>query len=172
MKRSYALAAALCLMFFSAGVALRTPGSSPRPAGPAVEQDTASHEQNAQLIEHELGELRAKIAGREKEPAGDVFKNIQLNKAMEAGRLPGMMGFWSNALGVTCKHCHIVDQWEKEDRPEKQIARDMVAMVGTINTDLLKKIKNLDSPEPRIGCWTCHRGKVIPEFFPPREKKN
>jgi hypothetical protein len=144
MKRSYALAAALCLMFFSAGVALRTPGSSPRPAGPAVEQ----------------------------EPAGDVFKNIQLNKAMEAGRLPGMMGFWSNALGVTCKHCHIVDQWEKEDRPEKQIARDMVAMVGTINTDLLKKIKNLDSPEPRIGCWTCHRGKVIPEFFPPREKKN
>jgi len=172
MKRSYALAAALCLMFFSAGVALRTPGSSPRPAGPAVEQDTVSHEQNAQLIEHELGELRAKIAGREKEPAGDVFKNIQLNKAMEAGRLPGMMGFWSNALGVTCKHCHIVDQWEKEDRPEKQIARDMVAMVGTINTDLLKKIKNLDSPEPRIGCWTCHRGKVIPEFFPPREKKN
>ena len=172
MKRSYALAAALCLMFFSAGVALRTPGSSPRPAGPAVEQDTASHEQNAQLIEHELGELRAKIAGREKEPAGDVFKNIQLNKAMEAGRLPGMMGFWSNALGVTCKHCHIVDQWEKEDRPEKQIARDMVAMVGTINTDLLKKIKNLDSPEPRNGCWTCHRGKVIPEFFPPRDKKN
>jgi len=101
-----------------------------------------------------------------------VFKNIQLNKSMEAGRLPGMMGFWSNALGVTCKHCHVVDQWEKEDRPEKQIARDMVAMVGTINTDLLKKIKNLDSPEPRIGCWTCHRGKVIPEFFPPREKKN
>ena len=99
MKRSYALAAALCLMFFSAGVALRTPGSSPRPAGPAVEQDTVSHEQNAQLIEHELGELRAKIAGREKEPAGDVFKNIQLNKAMEAGRLPGMMGFWSNRRG-------------------------------------------------------------------------
>jgi hypothetical protein len=172
MKRSYVLAAALCVMFFSAGVALRTPGSLPRPAGSAVEQDTAGREQNAQMIEHELGELRAKIAGREKEPAGDVFKNIQLNKSMEAGRLPGMMGFWSNALGVTCKHCHVIDQWEKEDRPEKQIARDMVAMVGTINTDLLKKIKNLDSPEPRIGCWTCHRGKVIPEFFPPREKKS
>jgi hypothetical protein len=172
MKRQYAIAAAVCVMFFSAGVALRTPGASPRPAGTVVEQDSAGREQNAQMIERALGELRAKIAGREKEPAGDVFKNIQLNKSMEAGRLPGMMGFWSNALGVTCKHCHIVDQWEKEDRPEKQIARDMVAMVGTINTDILKKIKNLDSPEPRIGCWTCHRGKVIPEFFPPREKKN
>jgi|GEM_PF-3353558 len=172
MKRKYAMAAAVCVMFFSAGAGLRTPGAPPRPAGAAVDQDSAGHEQNAQMIEHELGELRAKIAGREKEPAGDVFKNIQLNKSMEAGKLPGMMGFWSNALGVTCKHCHVVDQWEKEDRPEKQIARDMVAMVGTINTDLLKKIKNLDSPEPRIGCWTCHRGKVIPEFFPPREKKN
>ncbi len=172
MKRRHAVAAAVCVMFFSAGVVLRTPGTPPRPAGAVVDQDTAGREQNAQMIEHALGDLRAKIAGREKEPAGDVFKNIQLNRTMEAGRLPGMMGFWSNALGVTCKHCHVIDQWEKEDRPEKQIARDMVAMVGTINTDLLKKIKNLDSPEPRIGCWTCHRGKIIPEFFPPREKKN
>jgi len=116
--------------------------------------------------------LRGSIAGREKQPATGVFKNIQLFKTMEAGRLAGTMGFWSNALGVTCKHCHVIDQWEKEERPEKQIARDMVQMVSEVNTHLLKNIKNLDSPEPRIGCWTCHRGKLIPEFVPPREKKN
>jgi hypothetical protein len=134
--------------------------------------DTSRLGENRAVVEHELAELREKIAGREKQPAADVFKNIQALKTMEAGRLPGMMGFWSNALGVTCKHCHVMDQWEKEDRPEKQITRDMMQMVGEINTGLLKNIKNLDSPEPKIGCWTCHRGKVIPEFFPPREKND
>ena len=149
-------------------------GHGEMPAAPeaALRRDTTKHEDNRSIIEHELSELREKIAGREKQPASEVFKNIQLFKTMEAGRLPGMMGFWSNALGVTCKHCHVVDQWEKEDRSEKQIARDMSGMVNEINTHLLKNIKNLDSPEPRIGCWTCHRGKVIPEFFPPREKKD
>lgn len=148
---------------------------SGEPAGapdPSLRQDTTKHEDNRSIIEHELSELREKIAGREKQPASEVFKNIQLFKTMEAGRLPGMMGFWSNALGVTCKHCHVVDQWEREDRSEKQIARDMSGMVNEINMHLLKNIKNLDSPEPRIGCWTCHRGKVIPEFFPPREKRD
>jgi len=74
------------------------------------------------------------------------------------------MGSWCNVLGVTCKHCHVIDQWEKEDRPEKQIARDMAGMVNEINTHLLKNIKNLDSPEPKIGCWTCHRGSSFRSF--------
>jgi len=123
-------------------------------------------------VEHELGELRGRIAGHEKDPAPQVFKNIQMFRDAEAGRVLGAMGFFSRALGVSCKHCHVVDQWEKEDKPEKQIARDMSAMVNEINTNLLKKIKNLDSPDPRVGCWTCHRGNVIPQGMPPRERRD
>jgi hypothetical protein len=172
MTRGIIAAAAICVTVFAAGFARQGPGSPAAAPGSAVRQDSAKQEEGQSVIEHELSELREKIAGREKQPAAEVFKNIQLFKTMEAGKLPGTMGFWSHALGVTCKHCHIVDQWEKEERPEKQIARDMVQMVSEINTRLLKNIKNLDSPEPRIGCWTCHRGKLIPEFLPPREKKN
>ena len=135
-------------------------------------QDSSRRAQVSAQIDHELGELREKIAGHEKDPAPQVFKNIQMFKDVEAGRVLGAMAFFSRALGVSCKHCHVVDQWEKEDKPEKQIARDMAAMVNEINTNLLKKIKNLDSPDPRVGCWTCHRGDVIPQGMPPRPRKD
>ena len=160
------------MMALCAGFAWHGPGDPAASSGYAFLQDTTKHDEGISVVEQELAKLRGSIAGREKQPATEVFKNIQLFKNMEAGRLPGVMGSWCNVLGVTCKHCHVIDQWEKEDRSEKQIARDMAQMVNEINTHLLKNIKNLDSPEPRIGCWTCHRGKLIPEFFPPRDKKN
>ena len=125
--------------------------------------------------EKEIAELLESIKGREGQPASQVFKNIQAFKEMPAGRLPEVMGAWTRALGVSCDHCHVVDQWEKEDKPEKQIARDMGTMVGEINGKLLKGIKNLKSENPRIGCATCHRGQVHPSMRmpggPPRPER-
>ena len=69
---------------------------------------------------------------------------------------------YSKSLGVNCTHCHVVDQWEKEDKPQKQITREMAAMSRTINNDLLKKIKNLKSENPIVNCTTCHRGQAKP----------
>jgi len=110
-----------------------------------------------------LADLRKAIAGQENKPAGEVFKNIQMFKAMPAGRLLRVMELgYAKSLGVDCTHCHVATQWEKEDKPTKQIARDMAAMVASINTDQLKKIKNLKSAEPVINCTTCHRGQTKP----------
>ena len=39
-----------------------------------------------------LDEIKKKIAGREDEPAEQVFKNIEILKGNKASRLPGMMG--------------------------------------------------------------------------------
>ena len=110
-----------------------------------------------------LADLRKTIAGQENKPAGEVFKNIQMLKAMPAGRLLRVMELgYAKSLGVNCTHCHVAGQWEKEDKPTKQIARDMAAMVTAINTEQLKKIKNLKSPDPVINCTTCHRGQTKP----------
>lgn len=113
--------------------------------------------------QQKLQELRKQIAGQQNKPAEEVFKNIQLLKGMPAGRLLAVMEIgYSKSLGVNCTHCHVVDQWEKEDKPTKQITREMAAMSRTINTDLLKKVKNLKSENPVINCTTCHRGQVKP----------
>jgi hypothetical protein len=110
-----------------------------------------------------LADLRKTIAGQENKPAGEVFKNIQMLKAMPAGRLLRVMELgYAKSLGVNCTHCHVAGQWEKEDKPTKQITRDMAAMVAVINTEQLKKIKNLKSPDPVINCTTCHRGQTKP----------
>lgn len=108
-------------------------------------------------------EALAKIAGRENQPAESVYKNIKLFKGAPASRVLGIMarGF-DPALGVSCSHCHVVGEYDKEDKPTKQIAREMFAMVTTINTEILPKIKNIRSPNPTVNCSTCHRGQTRP----------
>jgi hypothetical protein len=69
---------------------------------------------------------------------------------------------YANSLGVGCDHCHVAGEWESESKPQKQIARDMAAMAGRINRELLPAIGNLDSERPVVNCTTCHRGQVKP----------
>jgi hypothetical protein len=108
-------------------------------------------------------EVLAAIKGREKEPAEAVFKNIQRFKGVPAGRLPMIMNMgFGRSLGVSCTHCHVPGEWEKEDKPQKQIAREMSALSEKINKELLPAIKNLDSKQPLVNCTTCHRGEVKP----------
>jgi Photosynthetic reaction centre cytochrome C subunit len=126
--------------------------------GPAVASQTASFSQ-----EQALAQLRAEISGKENQPAEQVFKNIQLLKGMPAARLLAVMEVgYSKSLGVNCTHCHVAGQWEKEEKPTKQITRDMSAMAKAINTEYLQKIKNLKNPNPVVNCTTCHRGQVKP----------
>lgn len=118
-----------------------------------------------------LAKLREQIKGNEKEPASIVFKNIQTMKDRPAGQVLAVMEFgYARSLGVACTHCHVPDKWESEEKPQKQIARDMSAMVGKLNGDLLKNIKNLKSPSPTVNCTTCHRGEIKPALNLPASK--
>ena len=108
-------------------------------------------------------EVRAMIAGHEKEPAETVFKNIKVFKGVPAGRIPAIMNMgYGQSLGVSCTHCHVPGEWEKEDKPQKEIAREMSKLSKTINDELLPKIANLDSQKPVVNCTTCHRGEIKP----------
>lgn len=109
-----------------------------------------------------VNEVLALIKGREELPAEQVYKNIRIFRGRTAGQLLNVMnrGF-SNSLGVSCSHCH-VSEYDSDDKPTKQIARDMVAMVNTINDTLLKNIPNLKSPNPAVSCGTCHNGRPRP----------
>jgi hypothetical protein len=124
----------------------------------ALTQEREPFDQN-----QKLAELTKRIAGQENKPAGEVFKNVQILKGIPAARLLRVMELgYSKSLGVNCTHCHVVDQWEKDDKPTKQVAREMIKMVGGINNDYLKNIKNLKSETPIVNCTTCHRGQIKP----------
>ena len=127
-----------------------------------------SHHANAKAMANSLSTQNPfDLTGKEGKTAGEAFKNIQVLKGIPAERLQGVMQNWTRAIGVKCDHCHVIGQWEKDEKPEKQITRDMVGMVGKINNELLKGIKNLKSEKPTVGCYTCHRGAPKPETQAP-----
>jgi photosynthetic reaction center cytochrome c subunit len=138
------------------------PGGPPMTAADSARL-AARRDSIAKDREKLYNEALAKIAGRENQPAESVYKNIKIFQGRPASQLLRIMaqGF-DPALGVSCSHCHVVGEYDKEDKPTKQIARDMFAMVNAINTQYLAKIKNLRSPNPSVSCSTCHRGQTRP----------
>ena len=76
------------------------------------------------------------------------------------------LGF-GRSLGVTCSHCHVVGEWEKNEKPQKEIARAMSRMDKAINQEYLAKIPNLRGPNPIVNCTTCHRGDSKPALNMP-----
>jgi hypothetical protein len=153
----------LALLGLASGLlALNLATAEPR----AVAQTTnAPAQQSGQFDQAQaLAELKKQIAGKENQPATEVFKNIQYFKTnVPAGRLLAVMEIgYSKSLGVNCTHCHVPGAWDKEDKPAKQITREMAQMTMAINTDLLAKVKNLKSARPGVNCTTCHRGQVKP----------
>ena len=106
-----------------------------------------------------VAELEAQIAGRENEPAEQVFWNIQVLKGVPAGRVLTIMteGF-SPALGVRCSHCHVSGEWHLDEKEPKNIARGMWNMTGEIND----RVKSIAEPDAQVRCITCHQGKTEP----------
>ena len=147
----------LIILIGAAMLCVPAMNAAPERIGQTPPQNVAFNQQEA------LAALRKQIAGKEQEPADTVFKNITMFKNSPAVRLLAVMetGF-SRSLGVDCTHCHVPGEWEKEDKPTKQIAREMMTMTGQINRELLKKIKNLKSENPVVNCTTCHRGQTKP----------
>ena len=92
-------------------------------------------------------------------PSEHAFQNIQVFNDMPAERMARTMAVFTVVLGVDCSHCHLADQWDDDDKPEKQITREMVRMVAGINQQLL------DS-QAKVTCWTCHRGDLKPAVMP------
>ncbi|GEM_PF-1171284 len=112
-----------------------------------------------------IAALEKKIAGQEQKPAEEVFKNIQLFKGMPAIRVLRIMSFaFTPALGVECSHCHVIEQWEKDDKAPKQTARQMWQMMGKLKQDLNGIFNDANRT---VNCYSCHRGAVKPALSPP-----
>ena len=74
--------------------------------------------------------------------------------------LPTMI-YFEAALGVGCPYCHDGNNTERDlDTNElKGVARDMIAMVNTLNAN------NFDGEE-QVTCFTCHQGQPVPGSVP------
>lgn len=111
------------------------------------------------------GVLLAQPVTVDKQPmAEQVFSNVQVLKGIPVSEFMGTMGFFAASLGLNCVFCHVpesLQDWKKfaVDVPRKQIARNMIRMVNTIN-------KNNFGGRPVLTCYSCHHGNERPKSIP------
>ncbi len=112
------------------------------------------------LRKADLAAVLASIKGRENEPAGKVFKNVQLFKDMPAKEFLTVMDEqYGRGLSLLCTGCHTDDKkWELDTRKDKVIARQMEKMQRDIDVKYIARNKEIDVPAPKITCVMCHRG--------------
>ena len=109
--------------------------------------------------------LAAQPSAVDKQPmAEQVFTNVQVLKGIPVTEFMNTMGFFSASVGLNCVYCHVpesLQDWKKfaDDVPRKRIARNMIAMVNTIN-------KNNFGGRAVITCYSCHHGNERPKPIP------
>jgi hypothetical protein len=106
--------------------------------------------------------------------AGAKRPNLRVLQALPESQLFLMMNLLADSLGVRCDYCHVQATpdlaktpsnvggwvWDSDDKPQKRKAREMMKMVVDLNAASFKG-------EPRITCYTCHRGSAKPVRTPP-----
>jgi hypothetical protein len=60
-------------------------------------------------------------------PSEQAFQNVQVFNDMPASQMARTMAVFTVVLGVDCSHCHLADQWDDDDKPAKQVTREMFA---------------------------------------------
>ena len=91
-----------------------------------------------------------------------------------ADRLRATMVRFSRSLGVRCQFCHVGQEGQPlstfnfaaDTNPHKNIARGMIRLVVRLNGQDLPPLLGA-SEQPRVTCYTCHRGSATPETMPP-----
>ncbi|HEX2682842.1 MAG TPA: c-type cytochrome [Ferruginibacter sp.] len=114
-----------------------------------------------------------------KQPASSEFKNLQvLPKNITADSLDRIMDRFNADLGVDCKFCHVRDKkadtlmFDKDDKSEKEIARNMMRMTADINKKYFQFNETVTADQVQaVTCYTCHKANPMPEKEKPKAVK-
>jgi hypothetical protein len=116
----------------------------------------------------------ASAAGQPPRTAGATRPALSVLQALPESQLFPLMNLLADSLGVRCDYCHVQVApdlsktpanvggwvWDRDDKPQKRTARDMMRMVVDLNAARFQGA-------PRITCYTCHRGSTQPARLPP-----
>jgi len=112
-------------------------------------------------------------------PAGNKERNLKvLPKDISNADLDSVMEGYSKALNVSCEFCHSESKaikgdidYASDDKPEKEITRQMMKMTAAINKDFFDYTIIYKAGETMaVSCYTCHDGFPRPELK--HEKKD
>jgi photosynthetic reaction center cytochrome c subunit len=100
--------------------------------------------------------------------AGAVYQNIRVLGDLsiaEFGRTMDAITAWVAPV-ESCAYCHVEGNFADDGKYTKVVARRMIQMVQHLNTNWKTHVA-----ETGVTCYTCHRGKPLPEqvWFMPEQ---
>jgi hypothetical protein len=91
--------------------------------------------------------------------------NIKVLTGLYAQQFQEEMNLMVQALGVSCGTCHVMRNFQSEEKPLKLKAREMLEMTRALNKQYFPdyKPKEGESVLGRVTCYTCHKGEQTPK---------
>jgi len=113
--------------------------------------------------------ISSNAAAQQPGTAGATRPKLQVLQALPEAQLFPLMNLIAESLGVRCDYCHVQEgpdltktpsnvggwKWDRDDKPQKRTALEMMRMVVDLNAGRFRG-------QPRITCYTCHRGTRQP----------
>lgn len=123
--------------------------SNPRMAAPRLEDQLAAVPVSSPWPEDD-GSPRA----------GDIYQNVQLLGDLSITQFNHLKQAWVEWIAPEegCAYCHNLANMASDEVYTKSVARTMLQMNWTVNEDW-----NTHVGQTGVTCYTCHRGKGVPE---------
>ncbi len=123
--------------------------SNPRIAGPLLQQQLAQ-------VPESLPPPPAGVGPT----AGEIYQNVQLLGDLSVLEFNHLKQAWVDWIAPEqgCAYCHQLENMASDEVYTKVVARSMLQMNWAINEDWTTHVA-----ETGVTCYTCHRGKNVPE---------
>ncbi len=123
----------------------------------------------AQAADHQAPEA-APPASPDGLKAGQVYQNVKVLGHLSVAEFNRTMAAMTNWVAPKqgCVHCHNAQNFADDTLYTKVVARRMLQMTQTINTDWQRHVG-----QTGVTCYTCHRGEPVPKevWFKPLPPK-
>jgi photosynthetic reaction center cytochrome c subunit len=93
--------------------------------------------------------------------AGTTYQNVQVLKDLSTEQFNRVMTSITEWVAPEqgCTYCHNTENMASDDLYQKKVARRMLQMTQTINSEWKEKHVH----EAGVTCFTCHRGQPVPK---------
>ena len=113
------------------------------------------------VIENNVAPVTQAPAPTEGPKAGEVYQNVKVLGDLSVGAFAQLMVSMTAWVAPEkgCTHCHNAGNFADDSPYTKLVARQMIKMTQTINSEWKTHVGSTG-----VNCFSCHRGKNVPEF--------
>jgi hypothetical protein len=96
-----------------------------------------------------------------------LFSSTEIVSADASTEIRTKMMAWSRQLGVTCVHCHNLENFKDKAKLTFKTALKHSQMVRVLQDEVFTERDKGNALKIKVDCYMCHRGKDLPAYQEP-----